>query len=96
MLPLYYSVNTPVMVIIIEALAEELLASVWLVVISLSGMLLSVDEALVSDAADIDKPASVTTSATRAIKRTSLFTVSMPLYAHFAQNRRLPKLKVDF
>ena len=74
MLFLYYSVNTPVIVIVIVALAEELLASVWLVVISLSLMLLSVSEEPVSDTADADDPASITTSATRAISKISRFT----------------------
>ena len=94
MLLLYYSVNTPVIVIVIAALAEELLASVWLVVISLSGVSLSAREVLVSDTADADDPASITTSTTRAIRRISLFTISLSLYALFAWNRRLAKLEV--
>ena len=56
------------------ALAEELLASVWLAVISLLGMLLLVSEVLVSDTTDAGYLASIITSTTRAIKRISLFT----------------------
>ena len=60
-----YPSSTAYIVIVIVALAEELLASVWLVVISLSGMVLSVGGALVSDITNTGKPASITT---RAIK----------------------------
>lgn len=56
--------------------------------------MLSVSEALVSDTTDADDPASIITSITRAIKRISLFTVSLSLYALFASNRRLQKLEV--
>ena len=57
----------------IVALAEELLAWVWLVAASLSGMLLSLSEALVSDTADADEPASMITSTTKAIRSIGLF-----------------------
>jgi hypothetical protein len=67
-----YSLSIPVIVIVIVALAEELLASVGLVVISLSGMLLSVGE--VSDTTNTGKLASITT---RAIKGISFF-ISTP------------------
>ena len=63
-----YSLSAPVIAIVIAALAEELLASVWLAVISLSGMLLSIGE--VSDTTNAGKPASITT---KAIKGISLF-----------------------
>jgi len=69
-----YSSATAYIVIVIVALAEELLVSVWLVIVSLSGMFLSASEVPVSDTADADDPASIITSITRAIKRISLFT----------------------
>jgi len=65
------SSDAVVQVIVIVALAEELLASVWLVVISLSGLVLSAREVSVSDTPDVDNPTSITT---RAIKRIILFT----------------------
>jgi len=71
------------MVIVIVALAEELLASVWLVVISLSGMLLSTSG--VSDTADAGNYASIITSTTRAIKRISLF-ISLSSSSAIPQN----------
>jgi hypothetical protein len=73
---LNYSLGIPVIVIVIEALAEELLASVWLVVISSSGMLLSESETLLSDTTDTGNLASIITSTTRTIKRISLFTTA--------------------
>jgi len=66
-----------VQVIVIVALAEELLASVWLVAISLSGLVLSASD--VSDTADGDDPASITISTTRANKRINLFTSTHPV-----------------
>ena len=72
MLLLYYSISTPVIVIVILALAEELLDSIWLVVISLSGMLLSAGE--VSDTTTTGKPTSIITRATKGI---SLFTIAI-------------------
>jgi hypothetical protein len=50
------------------ALAEELLDSVWLVVSLLSGMLVSGDEALVSDFIDADDTANTITRAIRRIR----------------------------
>jgi hypothetical protein len=67
-----YSSSAPVIVIV--ALAEELLASVWLVVISLSGTLLSESEMLVSSVADARKLANIITSITKTSKRISRFT----------------------
>ena len=54
----------------IVALAEELLASVWLVVIWLSAMLLFVGGAQALDITNMGKPASI---ATTAIKEIGLF-----------------------
>jgi len=54
------------------AVAEELVAAVWLVVSLLSGMLVSVSEAPVSDITDTDDTAN---SITTAIKRISVFTL---------------------
>ena len=51
-----YSSAKAYIVIVMVALADELLASVRLVVISLSGMLLSAGEALASGVADADDP----------------------------------------
>ena len=70
------------MVIVMVALAEELLALLILLVTSLSGMLLSVGK--VSDITDAGNLAIIITSTTRAIKRISLFTISLSLYALFA------------
>jgi hypothetical protein len=76
---LAYSSATAYIVIVIVAVAEELLASVGMVGISSSGMLLSVGK--VSDTTNTGKPASITT---RTIKGISLFTISLSLYALFA------------
>ncbi len=81
---LAHSLATPYIVIVIVALAEELLALVWLVVISLSRMLLSPSEASLSDTTDADDPANIITSTTRATKKISLFTSTISLYALFA------------
>jgi hypothetical protein len=72
---LNYSSSTPVIVTVIVALAEELFASVWLVVMSLPGV-------LVLGVADADELASIITSTTKAIIRTRLFilTTSLLLY----------------
>lgn len=67
-----YSPSPVYIVIVIVAPAEELYASVWLVVVSFSGILLSIG--VVSDTADADDPASIITSNTRVIKRISFFT----------------------
>jgi len=80
-----YSSATAYMVIVIVALAEELLTSVWLVVISLSGMLLSAIEEPVSDTTDADDPASIITNITKAIKRISLFIAAVPQLQHTLQ-----------
>ena len=63
-----YSSSIPVIVIVIVALAEELLAAVWLVVSLLSEMLVSGGEALVSDTADADDTANTITKAIRRIR----------------------------
>jgi hypothetical protein len=72
---LNYSSSTPVIVTVIVALVEELFASVWLVVMSLPGV-------LVLGVADADELASIITSTTKAIIRTRLFilTTSLLLY----------------
>jgi len=68
-----YSSIIPVTVMEIEALAEELLASVLLVVISLSGVSLYTGE--VSDTTITGKLANITA---KAIKGISLFTSTTP------------------
>jgi len=68
-----YSSIIPVTVMEIEALAEELLASVLLVVISLSGESLYTGE--VSDTTITGKLANITAKATKGI---SLFTSTAP------------------
>ena len=75
MLLLCYSLSTPVIVIAIVELDEESLASVWQVIVSSSGMLLSAIGVLKQGIADADDPASITTS-TRPIKGISLFMVA--------------------
>jgi len=85
-----YSSATAYIVIVIVALAEELLTSVWMVVISLSGMLVSVKEVSVSDAITTGRLANISA---RAIKRISFFNSSLSLYAHFVRNRRLSKAR---
>ena len=81
--PLSYSSATAYIVIVMVALAGELLALLILIVASLLGALVSASEALVSDATNTGNPA---TSATRAIKKISLFnfTISLSLYALLA------------
>ena len=88
-----YSSATVYIVIVITALAEELLASVWLVVISLSVTPVSASEAPVSDTTNTGKPANIMT---RAIRGISLFTCTISLYVLFVQKRRLPKLEFVF
>ena len=67
---LAYSSSTAYIVIVMVALAEELLALARLLVTSLSGMVLSISEVLVSEPTNTGKPASITT---RVIKGISLF-----------------------
>jgi hypothetical protein len=82
-----------IIVVVIVALAEELLAWVWLLVISLSRMSLSMG--VVSDVADADDPASIITSTTRTIRTISLFMVSLKctlaLCLAASAPRRLPR-----
>ena len=71
MLVLYYSLDIPVIVIVIEALAEELLALLIVVVTSLLGLPVSATEISVSL-----KPSRTDTNRriVKVIKKTDLFT----------------------
>jgi hypothetical protein len=70
-----YSSATAYIVIVMVALAEELVAPIWLVVISLSGMLVSAIEMTAPLSPNRIKPSSRATSVT---EMTSLVTASSP------------------
>lgn len=79
---LNYSLDTAYIVIVIVALAEELLALLILLVTSLSGILVSAIEVPVSDITDAGKIASIITSTTRAIKKVRFFLRTVWLKHH--------------
>jgi hypothetical protein len=83
-------------VIVIAALAEESLASVWVVVVPLSGMLRSASEVLASDIADVGDLPSIVASSARVIGRVTPFilTTSLSLYARSGWDTRVTKLEV--
>ena len=75
----HYLPATVYIVIVIVALAEELLALVWLVIVSLSGTLVSATEMPVSL-----KPSKTNTNRriTKVIKKISLFTSTSSQYKY--------------